>query len=210
VTRTDWLESSHSFSFGAHYDPDNLGFGPLIAVNVDTVQSGPGYPEHRHAGVEILTWVLAGELAHLAPGGVTRVRPGQLQYLSAGTGVSHTERSASVTEPVRVVQQWLSGSAVDDPAYAVEEIPSGPLVLAASAHRPAPIRLRHVEAELYLGQLPAGAELALPAGRILLLLLGGRASVDGVSLGVEDELRGPSGGERLYAETGSQLLVWRL
>jgi len=115
VTRTDWLRSAHSFAFGAHYDPDNLSFGTLLACNVDEVQPGDGYPRHRHASVEILTWVLAGTLEHVGfagrdSSGSRLVRPGGLQYLSAGSGIDHIERSGSATEPVRVVQMWLAPS----------------------------------------------------------------------------------------------------
>ena len=107
-TRTDWLDSRHSFAFGPHYDPDNTGFGLLQAFNSDVLQPGPGYPVHAHRDVEILSWVLAGSLVHQdAAGTATVVRPGDLHQLSAGSGIRHTE-SAAGDQPVEVVQMWLA------------------------------------------------------------------------------------------------------
>jgi len=221
VTRTDWLHSAHSFAFGSHYEPDNLSFGPLLAFNVDELQPGPGYPRHRHASVEILTWVLAGTLEHLDAGGARLVRPGMLQFLSAGSGIEHTERSASATEPVRVVQLWLAAAEPGgEPRYRAADIPlpAGDLVLAAAGARPAPIPLRWPGAELHAARLPAGATAQLPVARFVhLFLLSGSARAERVGevdppapvrLGPEDALR--ITGElpvRLVAERESELLV---
>ncbi len=112
-TRTDWLDSAHSFAFGSYYDPDNLGFGALLAFNSDILQPGPGYPVHAHADVEILTWVLAGSLTHRdlshrdEAGTETVVSAGQLHHLSAGSGIRHTEASAVPDQAVHLVQMWL-------------------------------------------------------------------------------------------------------
>jgi quercetin 2,3-dioxygenase len=219
VTSTDWLHSAHSFSFGAHYDPANLSFGLLLAHNVDEVQPGPGYRPHRHASVEILTWVLSGVLEHSDADGDRRVEPGTLQYLSAGTGIEHAERSASAGEPVRVVQMWLAPAEPGgEPCYRVAKVPSpvAGLTLAASGTRPAPIMLRQPGAELFRGRLPSGAALDLPTAPYLhLFLLTGSARVYNEAaadlFGPEDAVRITGGPPvRLVAERDAEFLVWAM
>lgn len=210
-TTTDWLDSRHSFAFGPHYDPDNLGFGPLIALNCDLIQPGPGYPSHRHAGLEILTWVSEGVLEHVADGRRDLVRPGQLQYLSTGTGIEHTERSASATDPVRVIQMWLAGRSEGHWTYSVEDISNEQWVLAASATRSATLRLRHVAAELYVGRLPAGTELELPAAaRVQVFVVDGQVSVAGTELGRQDAIRLTGRAGQLVTRARSEILVWAM
>ncbi|MCW2748221.1 MAG: hypothetical protein JWP10_1363, partial [Nocardioidaceae bacterium] len=93
VTRVEGMETLHSFSYGDHYDPDNVGFGFLRAINEEVIAPGAGYHPHRHEDVEIVTWVLDGLLAHEDTAGQSGVVPGGVaQRLSAGTGVSHGER----------------------------------------------------------------------------------------------------------------------
>ena len=220
ITSTDWLHSAHSFAFGAHYDPDNLSFGSLLAFNVGEVQPGPGYPRHRHAGIEILTWVLSGTLQHRDACGDRLVRPGSLQYLSAGSGIEHVERSASDTEPVRVVQMWLA--AVEpggEPRYQAVDVPARPgeLVLAASGRRPAPVSLRQPAAELFLGRLPAGSTVSLPVAAYLhVFLLSGVAGVrddagQAERLAAEDALRVTGSGPAwLTVEQDAEVLVWAM
>jgi quercetin 2,3-dioxygenase len=218
VTSTDWLRSAHSFAFGAHYDPDNLSFGPLLALNVDQLQPGDGYPRHRHASVEILTWVLAGVLEHVDATGSRLVRPGTLQYLSAGSGIEHVERSGSPVEPVRVVQLWLAAAEPGgEPRYQTADLSFGNgLVLAASGRRPAPISLRQPAAELYLGRLPAGATVPLPAAAYLHVfptagIVTVQAAEQADRLAAEDALRA-TGTESiaLTVEQDAELLVWAM
>jgi quercetin 2,3-dioxygenase len=220
VTRTDWLHSAHSFAFGPHYDPDNISFGPLLALNVDELQPGPGYPRHRHTSLEILTWVVSGTLEHSDSHGDRLVRPGMLQYLSAASGIEHTERSASATEPVRLVQMWLAPAEPGgEPRHAAAEVPlpAGQLVLAASGIRRAPITLRGSGAELHAARLPAGATAQLPAAPLvhLFLLTGAAGARDDAGhaerLTAEDALRVT--GSRpvtLSAEQDAELLVWAI
>ncbi|QPL95217.1 pirin family protein [Streptomyces clavuligerus] len=102
------IGTRHSFSFGAHYDPDNLRFGALIACNEESLAPGAGFAEHPHSHTEIVTWVAEGELTHRdSTGTATVVRPGDLQYLSAASGVRHTERNDG-DRPLVFVQMWLA------------------------------------------------------------------------------------------------------
>ncbi|MFH8987033.1 pirin family protein [Streptomyces sp. NPDC017940] len=102
------IASFHAFSFGPHYDPDNLRFGALLACNEEHLAAGAGFDEHPHSHTEIVTWVVSGELTHRdSAGHESVVRPGDVQHLSAGSGVRHVERNAG-PEPLVFLQMWLA------------------------------------------------------------------------------------------------------
>lgn len=220
VTSTRWLTSRHSFSFGDHYDPDNTHFGLLLVNNDDIVAPGTGFDTHPHRDMEIVTWVLRGELSHHDSAGNRGViYPGLAQRMSAGSGILHSERNDSATEPVHFVQMWVvPDEAGVAPSYQQHEIDdtllAGNLVTIASGmSSDAAITLHNRNAALHATRLPAGATVSLPCSPYLHLFVArGAVSVEGLGTVNEgDAVRfTDADGRRVSAGEPSELLIWEM
>jgi redox-sensitive bicupin YhaK (pirin superfamily) len=164
-TQIDWLDSWHTFSFGDHYHPEHMGFRSLRVINDDTVQGGQGFGAHPHRDMEILSYVLDGGLAHRdSSGGGGVIRPGDVQRMSAGTGVRHSEFNPSDTEPTHFLQIWIQPEREGlPPSYEQRTFPEaerrGTLRLVASRDGQNGSVTVHQDVRLYVGALDAGAEI---------------------------------------------------
>jgi hypothetical protein len=186
-----WLDSRHSFSFGHYYDPEHMGFGPLRVINDDRVAPGGGFPTHPHGDMEIVTYVLDGALAHkdsLGTGAV--IRAGDVQRMSAGSGIRHSEFNASKTEPVHFLQIWiLPEKAGLEPGYEQRtfsaEEKRGRLRLVGSRDgRDGSVTI-HQDVDLYATLLDDGGSVshALKAGRSAWVQVAqGTATLNGAQL----------------------------
>jgi redox-sensitive bicupin YhaK (pirin superfamily) len=165
TTRSAGLLTRHSFAFGEHYDPDNVRFGPMVAHDEHLLAGGRGFDEHPHRDVEVVTWLLSGALRHSDSAGHTgEVRPGSVQVLSAGAGVTHAEVAAPGA-PARVVQTWLTPDETGTPpAYVVAPVDPEPglLTVVASGSLPAPARVGVAGATLRVARLGTGETVVLP------------------------------------------------
>ncbi len=209
VTATRDITTHHSFSYGIHYDPEQIGFGPLRALNTESLAPGAGYESHAHADVEIVTWVVAGVLRHAdTAGGGGVVGSGTAQRLSAGTGVEHTEVNDSAVEPLTFVQMMLDSNHVGAPEYQQMDVPS------ASGEMCPAVRV-HADAELFVVRLDAGQRVTVPGSpRSLVHVTRGTVRVRDTDLLTGDEARltgaGPYDLSAAGDSAGSEALVWQL
>ncbi|MFI8945499.1 pirin family protein [Streptomyces sp. NPDC053750] len=198
------IVSRHAFSFGPHYDPDNLRFGALLACNEEHLAPGAGFDEHPHSHTEIVTWVVEGELTHRDTAGhETVVRAGDVQRLSSAGGVRHVERNdASV--PLTFVQMWLAPhDPGGDPSY---EIVRG---IADST----PYAVPEAGAMLHVRRLSAGERTAVPDGAYVYVhVVRGEVGLAGEHLGPGDAARitDAQGLDAVAASSDTELLVWEM
>ena len=222
-TRTEWLDSRHSFSFGPHYDPANTHFGLLMVNNEDVVAAGRGYDTHAHNEMEVLTWVLAGALVHRDSAGHSGViHPGVAQRMSAGTGILHSEKS-DAGHDVHFVQMWV----VPDtekiaPGYDQLDVgpalESGDLLVVASGmprHRhDSAISIRQEHAALYAARLAPGAGTVSPVAPLAHLFVArGSVELEGAGvLGTGDAARitGADGQRVTAGPDGAEVLMWEM
>ncbi|MBS3051588.1 MAG: pirin family protein [Candidatus Aenigmarchaeota archaeon] len=166
TTRTNWLNSRHSFSFGNYFNPARMGFGLLKVLNDDIIEPGGGFPTHHHDNMEIVTIVLEGALQHKdSSGGEGVIKPGEVQAMSAGRGIYHSEFNASDKEPVHLLQIWV-GTAQQDlkPGYGQKKARNSMTIpVAGGADRRSEGAVSpglHInqDAQFYLGELEKGIE----------------------------------------------------
>ena len=189
--RFDWLDSRHSFSFGDYHDPAHMGFGALRVVNDDRVAAGGGFGTHGHRDMEILTYPLEGALEHKDSTGTHSViRPGELQRMTAGTGVRHSEHNVSPIEPVHFLQIWVIPERQGlEPGYEQKAFPAADrqdrlLLVGARDGRGGALTI-HQDVDLYAGLLGPGSRCSHPfaAGRRgWLQMARGAVEADGIRL----------------------------
>jgi redox-sensitive bicupin YhaK (pirin superfamily) len=188
-----WLDTYHTFSFADYFDRSHMGFRSLRVINEDRVSPAQGFGAHGHDNMEILTYVLSGALAHQdSMGNVETLRAGELQRMTAGTGIVHSEFNASTTDPVHFLQIWLLPAQKNlTPGYEqvalTPEQKTNKLFLAASPNAGA-MKINQ-DARVFLGDVASGAELIHPIapGRAAWLhLIRGQVDVDGVQLATGD------------------------
>jgi redox-sensitive bicupin YhaK (pirin superfamily) len=203
-----WLDTHHTFSFGHYYDPRHMGFGALRVINDDRVAPGAGFPTHPHADMEIITYVLEGALAHEdSAGNAAVIRPGEVQRMSAGTGIRHSEFNASAEAPAHFLQIWLlperEGLA---PGYEQKafEIGDAPSLVASRDGRAGSVTV-HQDAALWAAKLQPGKRVrhGLAEGRRAWLHVArGDAVLNGRELSAGD-------GAAIAGETGLELATAR-
>jgi redox-sensitive bicupin YhaK (pirin superfamily) len=193
-----WLQSQHSFSFADYYDPRHSGFGPLLVINEDNVAPGAGFGTHGHRDMEIISYVLDGALEHKDSMGTGSVlHYGDVQRMSAGSGVRHSEFNGSKTDPVHFLQIWIQPNvqgiapSYEEKHFTVEE-KQGKLRLIASSDGREGSVLIHQDASLYAAILNGDEQAghALAAGRRgYVHVIRGRVEVNGVALKGGDALK---------------------
>jgi len=171
--RHGWLYSFHSFSFADYHDPSHMGFGPLRVINEDRVQPGQGFGTHGHRDMEIISYVLEGGLAHRdSMGNGSVIRPGDVQRMSAGTGITHSEYNASERDPVHFLQIWIEPEVRGiAPSYEEKRFDDASKrgqwrLIASRDGREGSVRI-HQDARLYVTRLEAGESISheLASGR---------------------------------------------
>jgi quercetin 2,3-dioxygenase len=230
-TKLGWLDSWHSFSFGPHHDPTNVGHGSLVVSNDDHVAAGAGFETHPHRDMEIVTWVLSGSLVHQdSAGNAGIIYPGLAQRMSAGTGILHSEKNDSwrLTDavphaaPAHFVQMWvLPDERGIEPGYEQREIEAGelagrlvPIASGMTRYREqAAIRIRNRKAALLCARLAPGESVVLPEARHVHLFIA-RGAV--VAEGIGDLLAGDAvrltacGGQLVAGVESAEILVWEM
>jgi redox-sensitive bicupin YhaK (pirin superfamily) len=215
-----WLKSFHTFSFADYFDPQHVEFGPLRVINEDRVQAGAGFGTHGHRDMEIISYVLSGELAHKdSMGNGSTIRPGDVQRMSAGSGVRHSEFNPSQSEGTHFLQIWIQPSkgniepSYEEKRFAAEE-KRGRLRLIVSPDRAQGSLLIHQDARVYAGLFDGAEKAALnvAAGRrIYVHVARGTLTANGVALAAGDALKITRDGElQLEGGDNAEVLVFDL
>lgn len=190
-----WLNSRHTFSFGSYYDPRHMGFGDLRVINEDRVRPGRGFDTHGHRDMEILSLVLSGALAHRDTlGNTTVIRPGEVQRMTAGTGIRHSEYNASADVPVHFLQIWIVPErpgltpGYEQTLFAETEQRGQFRIVASRDGRDGSVTI-HQDAAVHRGRFTAGDDATLPLApgrRAWLQVIAGTIAVNGHTLRAGD------------------------
>ncbi len=192
-----WLKSFHSFSFAGYHDPQFMGWGNLRVINEDRVAAGMGFGKHNHRNMEIISYVLSGELAHEdSMGNVKGIPPGDVQRMSAGTGVTHSEFNHAKDQTTHFLQIWIQPNLMEVlPSYEQKSIPlldkQGKLCLIASPDGAGNAVKIHADAKIYAGLFNGSESQKLeldPARKAYAHLVKGSLEVNGISLSTGDAL----------------------
>jgi len=193
-----WLKSFHSFSFADYFDPQHVEFGPLRVINEDRVEAGQGFGTHSHRDMEIISYVLEGELAHKdSLGNGSTIRPGDVQRMSAGSGVRHSEFNPSAAEGVHFLQIWIQPNERNiPPSYEEKRFDAnekrGRLRLIAAPDRAEGSLLIHQDARVYAGLFDGSENAQLDVGNgrwIYVHVARGAISANGTKLSAGDALK---------------------
>ena len=215
-----WLNSWHTFSFADYYDPKHMGFRSLRVINDDRVQPGMGFNTHPHRDMEIISYVLEGALEHRdSMGNTSVIRPGEVQRMSAGTGITHSEFNHSKSELVHFLQIWILPSTngltpgYEQKFFADEEKKGVLRLIASSDGRNGSVTM-HQDANLYSALVEGGEEIAytIPAGRhVWLHVAQGSVVVNGYKLSAGDGLAATEEQQLLIAgDTKAEVLLFDL
>jgi quercetin 2,3-dioxygenase len=215
-----WLDSKHTFSFGHYYDPKNMGFGALRVINEDVVTGGAGFGTHPHDNMEIISYVLEGGLAHkdsIGTGSV--IRPGDVQRMSAGTGIAHSEFNASKEDPVHFLQIWvLPEERGLKPSYEQKSFPAenrkGKLQLVGARDGRDGAVTIHQDLDLFVANLDKGDAVShalRPRRKAWVQVTRGEVSVNGTVVGQGDGAALTDEAEvRIAANDNAEVLVFDL
>jgi quercetin 2,3-dioxygenase len=214
-----WLESYHTFSFADYYDPRHTGYGALVVINEDRVQPGQGFGTHAHRDMEIISYVLAGALAHKdSMGNASVIVPGDVQRMSAGTGVRHSEYNADPSNLTHFLQIWIEPNETGvAPSYEQKKYSEaekrGRLRLIVSPDGRDGSLSMHQDAFLYAGLFDGAerASLELGTGRKgYVHVVRGSITVNGERLGAGDGLKGGAGRIEVAAGQNAEVLLFNL
>ncbi|TLY15244.1 MAG: pirin family protein [Nitrospirae bacterium] len=221
-TKMDWLDSYHSFSFANHYDPRNTHHGLLLVSNDDVIKAGTGFRTHPHQDMEIVTWVLSGEVEHKdSEGNKGIIYPGLAQRMSAGTGIWHSEMNPRNDRDLHLVQMWvLPDTERINPGYEQLDINAqldrgGLVPIASGRSHDGAISIRQRGAVLWGGRLKPGETVSVPDSKVAHLYVAkGGAELEGAgSLSTGDAVRlTTAGSRRLIADktNGAEVLIWEM
>ncbi|HVG20126.1 MAG TPA: pirin family protein [Blastocatellia bacterium] len=214
---SDWLSTYWHFSFDRYYDPNNMGFGPLRVFNEDVVQPSTGFPLHGHSEMEIVTYVIDGELEHKdSTGGAGGIGPGEVQRMSAGTGIRHSEYNASPDTPVHLLQIWVLPSekglapSYEQLRFTKEQREGRLLPVASGQDMPGVVKV-HQDTTFYVSAVRPEDRIVhrlAPGRRAYLFVIAGELEMNGQALAKGDQARIEDESELSFAaSTPSEILL---